>query len=221
MSRILVVDDEDRITSFVSRALTADGFDVETANNGTDGLKLARSGRYDLVLLDLLLPVLDGVAVLEELLTSHPDQPVLVLSAVSDVRARVRCLQLGAADYLAKPFDLTELLLRVQARRRRPGSAPDEQVLHVGGVTLDLRQRTADTGKVRVSLSPREFLLLEYLMRDQGQVCTREDLLAQVWGYTFDPGTNVADVYVGRLRAKLGADVIETVRNVGYCFRAT
>lgn len=218
MSRILVVDDEVRITNFVSRALTAEGFVVETADNGTEGLKLARSGRYDLVLLDLLLPALDGVSLLEKLLTSQPDQPVLVISAVSDLKAKVRCLQLGAADYLAKPFDLTELLLRVRARRRRSVPAPVERLFRVGGVTLDLRRRTADTGKVRVALSQREFLLLQSLMQQQGQVCTREELLAQVWGYTFDPGTNVVDVYVGRLRAKLGADVVETVRNVGYSF---
>jgi two-component system OmpR family response regulator len=217
VSRILVVDDETRITNFVSRALAAEGFAVETAENGTDGLKLARSGRFDLVVLDLLMQPLDGVSVLKNLLASRPEQPVLVLSAISDIRAKVRCLQLGADDYLAKPFDLTELVLRVRARLRHPATAPPDR-LTAGGVTLDLRRRTADIGKVSVSLSSREFLLLQHLMLQQGQVCSREELLAHVWGYTFDPGTNVIDVYVSRLRAKLGAGIIETVRNVGYCF---
>jgi two-component system, OmpR family, response regulator len=219
-STILVVDDEARITNFVFRALTAEGFAVETAENGTDALKLGTSGRYDLVLLDLLLPGIDGVSVLEQLLTAQPDQPVLVLSAVSDARARVRCLQLGAADYLAKPFDLTELLLRIRARLRRHEPSSEDRFLRVGGITLDLRRRTADTGNVRANLSSREFLLLRHLMEQRGRVCSREELLAHVWGYTFDPGTNVVDVYVGRLRAKLGAGTIETVRNVGYCFQA-
>jgi two-component system, OmpR family, response regulator len=220
VSRILVVDDEARITNFVSRALAADGFAVETAENGTDGLKLARSGRFDLVVLDLLMQPLDGVSVLTNLLASRPEQPVLVLSAISDVQAKVRCLQLGAADYLAKPFDLTELILRVRARLRHPATAPRDR-LTAGGVTLDLQRRTVDGGKVSVSLSSREFLLLQHLMLQQGQVCSREELLAQVWGYTFDPGTNVIDVYVSRLRAKLGAGIIETVRNVGYCFHGS
>jgi two-component system, OmpR family, response regulator len=126
----------------------------------------------------------------------------------------------ASVDYLAKPFDLTELVLRVRARLRHPATAPPDR-LTVGGVTLDLRRRTADTGKVSVSLSSREFLLLQHLMLQQGQVCSREELLAQVWGYTFDPGTNVIDVYVSRLRAKLGAGTIKTVRNVGYCFQAS
>lgn len=221
VSRILVVDDEARITNFVLRALTAEGFVVETAENGTDALKLGSSGRYDLVLLDLLLPSLDGVSVLEGLLAAQPDQPVLVLSAVSDVRAKVRCLQLGAVDYLAKPFDLTELLLRIRARLRRREPAGADGFLRVGGFTLDLRRRTADTGNVRANLSSREFLLLQHLMEHRGRVCSREELLAHVWGYTFDPGTNVVDVYVGRLRSKLGADSIETIRNVGYCFQAS
>jgi DNA-binding response OmpR family regulator len=216
VARVLVVDDEPRITSFVSRALSAEGFDVDSAADGVRGFALAASGRYELVILDLLLPGLDGVAVLEELIQARPDQRVLVLSALSDVEDRVRCLDLGASDYLPKPFAVAELVARVRARLRQPASGPDERVLRVGRVCLDLVRRTADAGDGRVSLSEREFALLERLLLARGDVRSRERLLSEVWGYSFDPGSNVVDVCVGRLRTKLGADVIETVRGVGY-----
>lgn len=216
MARVLVVDDEPRISSFVSRALSAEGFDVDSAADGIEGFSLASTGRYELVILDLLLPGLDGVAVLEELIQARPEQRVLVLSALSDVDNRVRCLELGASDYLPKPFAVAELVARVRARLRQPASGPDERVLRVGRVSLDLVRRTADVGDGRVSLSEREFLLLERLLLARGDVRSRERLLSEVWGYSFDPGSNVVDVCVGRLRAKLGAEVIETVRGVGY-----
>lgn len=216
MARVLVVDDEPRIASFVSRALSAEGFDVDSAADGIEGFSLASTGRYELVILDLLLPGLDGVAVLEELIQARPEQRVLVLSALSDVDNRVRCLELGASDYLPKPFAVAELVARVRARLRQPASGPDERVLRVGRVSLDLVRRTADVGDGRVSLSEREFLLLERLLLARGDVRSRERLLSEVWGYSFDPGSNVVDVCVGRLRAKLGAEVIETVRGVGY-----
>jgi two-component system, OmpR family, response regulator len=220
MARILVIDDEPRIVHFVSRALEAEGYTVDAAYDGERGLELAQQGRHELVLLDLLLPSMNGVAVLKGILRAKPEQRVLVLSALSDVQSRVRCLELGAADYLPKPFALAELLARVRARlRQAPGILP-ERVLRAGGVSLELLRRTADAGAGPVSLSEREFLLLQHLMRRNHEVCTREELLDEVWGYAFDPGTNVVDVYVGRLRAKLGANVIETVRNVGYCFCA-
>ena len=167
-------------------------------------------------MLDLLLPRIDGVTVLQELMESRPSQRVLVLSALSDVETKVRCLEFGASDYVSKPFSLAELVARIRARLRQPASGPDQQVLRLRGVTLDLTRRVANSGDGPVALSEREFLLLEYLMRRDGDVCTRQRLLADVWGYSFDPGSNVVDVCVGRLRAKLGADVIETVRNVGY-----
>jgi two-component system, OmpR family, response regulator len=216
VARVLVVDDEPRIASFVSRALSAEGFDVDSAADGIEGFSLASTGRYELVILDLLLPGLDGVAVLEELIQARPEQRVLVLSALSDVDNRVRCLELGASDYLPKPFAVAELVARVRARLRQPASGPDERVLRVGRVSLDLVRRTADVGDGRVSLSEREFLLLERLLLARGDVRSRERLLSEVWGYSFDPGSNVVDVCVGRLRAKLGAEVIETVRGVGY-----
>jgi DNA-binding response OmpR family regulator len=220
MPRVLVVDDEPRIVSFVSRALSAEGFHVDGALDGSRGLELATTGEYELVVLDLLLPSLDGETLLQELMAARPSQRVLVLSALSDVETKVRCLEFGASDYVSKPFSLAELVARIRARLRQPASGPEQRLLYVRGVTLDLTRRVADAGAGPVSLSEREFLLLEHLMRRDGEVCSRERLLADVWGYSFDPGSNVVDVCVGRLRAKLGADVIETVRNVGYRFDA-
>jgi two-component system, OmpR family, response regulator len=218
VTQVLVVDDEPRIVDFVSRALTAEGFGVDRASDGIRALEMARSGRYQLVVLDLLLPGKDGVSVLEELIEARPEQRVVVLSALADVENKVRCLELGASDYLHKPFALSELVARVRARLRQPASGPGERYLERGGVTLDLVRRAADRGDGSVSLSEREFLLLRHLMNVHGRVSTREELLAEVWGYAFDPGSNVVDVCVGRLRSKLGGDVIETVRNVGYRF---
>lgn len=220
MARVLVVDDEPRIASFVSRALAAEGFQVDSANDGQRGLELARTGRYELVVLDLLLPGRDGVSVLRDLIEARPEQRVLVLSALSDVESKVRCLELGASDYLPKPFSLAELLARVRARLRQPASGPSGRFLRAGHVTLDLVRRTADSGGGAVPLSEREFHLLRHLMQKEGETCSRPHLLAEVWGYPFDPGSNVVDVCVGRLRAKLGGDVIETVRSVGYRFNA-
>jgi DNA-binding response OmpR family regulator len=220
VARVLVVDDEPRIVDFVSRALSAEGFQVDDAQDGMRALELAKTGSYELVVLDLLLPHLDGVSVLEDLMESRPDQRVLVLSALSDVETKVRCLEVGASDYLSKPFSLAELIARVRARLRQPAAGPRHRFLHAGGVTQDLTRRVAEAGGRRVTLSEREFLLLEHLMRQEGEVCTRQRLLADVWDYSFDPGSNVVDVCVGRLRAKLGGDVIETVRNVGYRFNA-
>jgi two-component system OmpR family response regulator len=218
--RVLVVDDEARIVSFISRTLSAEGFRVDGALDGARGLELARTGDYELVVLDLLLPKLDGVSLLQELMEARPSQRVLVLSALSDVETKVRCLESGASDYLSKPFSLAELVARIRARLRQPAAGPQQRVLRVRGVALDLTRRVADAGAGAATLSEREFLLLEYLMRRDGEVCTRQRLLADVWGYSFDPGSNVVDVCVGRLRAKLGSDVIETVRNVGYRFDA-
>lgn len=220
MARVLVVDDEPRIVSFISRALAAEGLGVDSAHDGHRAIELARARKYELVVLDLLLPGLDGVSVLQSLIESRPEQRVLVLSAVSDVESKVRCLELGAADYLPKPFALAELLARVRARLRQPGAPPAPRMLVAGGLSLDLVRRVADAGRGPVGLSEREFLLLQHLMRKHGEVCTREEILADVWGYSFDPGSNVVDVYVGRLRAKLGAELIETVRSVGYRLEA-
>lgn len=219
MSKVLVVDDEPKIVSFVTRALSARGFDVDAAENGLDALELIRMGGYAVVVLDLRLPDVDGVDVLRRTLEERPDQQVIVLSALPDVETKVRCLDIGAADYITKPFSLTELIARVR-RRVRQRALDGERFLRAGRLVLDLRNRAADVGEGMVSLASREFLLLLHLVRHRDEVCTREELLSDVWGYSFDPGTNAVEVCVGRLRAKLGASVIETVRNVGYSFHA-
>jgi DNA-binding response OmpR family regulator len=220
VARVLVIDDEPRIVDFVSRALAAEGFRVDSAPDGIRGFELARSGRYELVVLDLLLPGRDGVTVLRQIMDARPEQRVLVLSALSDVRNKVECLELGASDYLPKPFAMAELVARIRARLRQPTAGPDERYLRRGDIALDLVRRVADAGTGWVMLSEREFLMLRNLMLRAGDVCTRQRLLEEVWGYAFDPGSNVVDVCVGRVRAKLGAEVIETVRGVGYRFAA-
>jgi DNA-binding response OmpR family regulator len=216
MPSVLVIDDEPLIVSFVQRALQGQGLRAEGATDGASGLELTLTGRYDLVLLDLVMPVMEGADVLAETMRRRPEQAVMVLSALTDVDTKVRCFGLGAADYLAKPFALAELLARVHACLRAGGARGDDAVLHAGGITLDLGRRTADVGTGPIPVSGREFLLLRHLMRRAGHVCTRQELLGDVWGYSFDPGTNVVDVYVRRLRSKLGPLAVATVRNRGY-----
>jgi two-component system copper resistance phosphate regulon response regulator CusR len=194
------------------------GHDVDGAYTGQQAIELAATGAYQLVLLVLPLAGSDGVDVLRRIIAVRPEQQVIVLSALSDVDSKVRCLDLGAVDYVTRPFSLAELLARV--RRRLATTATDERVLCAGPVTLDLQRRAVNVGGDPIPLTGREFLLLRHLMLQRHEVCTRMELLSEVWGYTFDPGTNVVDVCVRRLRAKLGADKIETVRNVGYAFQA-
>ncbi len=213
--RILLIDDESRILDFVKRGLQAEGYSVDSAIEGADGLALALSSHYDLVILDLVMPGLDGRGVLRELLSRKPSQAVLVLSALSDTATKVACLELGAEDYLAKPFSLDELLARVRARLRGVART-SATTIRAGRFVLDLLRREVDTGGGPVPLSEREFLLLQELLRNAGATVSKERLLSSVWGYHFDPGSNVVDVYVRRLRAKLGADVIVTERGVGY-----
>jgi DNA-binding response OmpR family regulator len=214
--RVLVVDDERDIVRFIGRALRAHGFHADEACNAYDALELATTRSYGLVLLDLLMPGLDGIATLSALMTASPRQPVLVLSALTDVETKVRCLELGAADYLMKPFALAELLARVRRRLVEPTEPLHDRFMRVKGLTLDLERHAADAGDGVVKLSEREFDLLLHLMRRAGTVCTREELLAEVWRMSFDPGTNVVDVYVRRLRHKLGREVVQTLRSVGY-----
>jgi DNA-binding response OmpR family regulator len=219
VARILVIDDEPNMVRFVSRALTRHGFGVDTAGDGLRGLQMAEEGRYDLMLVDLLLPTLDGITLMREALRREPDQRMIVMSAIGDVDTKVRCLEMGALDYLVKPIQLGELVARIRSRLRQATTvAQPERTLRVGTVELDLRRRVVVTAGARSHLSAREFLLLEHLMRHPLEVCTRDELLERVWGYTFDPGTNVVDVYVARLRAKVGTQAIETVRGVGYSF---
>jgi len=217
MRSVLVVEDESRISGFLARALRADGLAVEVVADGDNGLRRAVDGGFDLVVLDLRLPGIDGVAVLQGIRQSSPHQPVLVLSAVNDTECRIRCLRLGASDYVTKPFQLVELLLRIRNSMERTVRAPGDRYLRAGRATLDLRHRTIDVGRGPVHLSEREFFLAQTLMSRAGEVCTREELLSEVWGYTFEADTNVLDVNIARLRSKVGSDTIDTVRNVGYC----
>jgi DNA-binding response OmpR family regulator len=217
MTRVLVIDDERDITRFVQRALENDGHEVATANSGLEGLRLATEEPTDLIVLDLAMPGFDGHAVLAGVLAQNPAQRVLVLSAVGDVETRVLCLEKGAVDFLAKPFALRELLARVRRRLTEPGGQQDDRsLLELGELQLDLRRREAQVDGRSIALSSREFLLLAHLMRHADNVCSRQELLSEVWGYDFDPGTNVVDVYVRRLRLKMPANLIKTVRNVGY-----
>lgn len=213
--RILLIDDEQRILNFVRRGLEAEGLSVDVAQDGAEGLRRALSTAYDLVILDLVMPDVDGHLVLRRLLERKPTQPVLILSALNDTATKVECLQQGAEDYIAKPFSLEELLARVHARLRSAARNSPTR-LRSGAISLDLIRREADTGSGPVSLADREFLLMRELMRNAGRTVSKERLLSSVWGYHFHPGSNVVDVYIRRLRAKLGAETISTVRGVGY-----
>jgi DNA-binding response OmpR family regulator len=216
---VLIVEDEDRIASFVERGLRAEGFAVQRAADGTTGYALACQEEIDLVILDLMLPELPGEKVLERLRASRPDVPVIVLTAKDAIEDRVRNLNAGADDYLTKPFSFAELLARVHARLRSRDQATST-VLQVGEVELDVRSRTARLDAREVSLTAREFALLETFLRHPGQVLSQVQLMDRVWGYDFEPGSNVVEVYVGYLRKKLRPDLIETVRGAGYRFRA-
>ncbi len=213
--RVLLIDDEPRILNFVRRGLEAEGLDVDATLDGQEGLDLALTRSYDLVILDLVMPGLDGHAVLRRVVEQKPSQPVLILSALNDTASKVGSLERGAEDYISKPFSLEELLARVRARLRSARRASPAR-LETGSLSLDLIGRRADAGAGPVPLAEREFLLLGELMRHVGTTVSKERLLSSVWGYHFDPGSNVVDVYVRRLRAKLGAGVITTERGVGY-----
>ena len=215
MTRILIAEDEPRITRFLTKGLQAEGYATTAAADGDDALYLARSGEFDLMLLDLGLPKQDGLRVLEEIRRGRVKLPVIVVTARGSADDIVTGLDSGADDYLAKPFRLAELLARVRARLR-PSPALEAATLVNGDLTLDLRTRQAHVGGRVVDLSAREFALAETFFRHPGQVLSREQLLSRVWGYDYDPGSNVVDVYVRYLRNKLGPDRIATIRGAGY-----
>ena len=215
MKRILIVEDEARISSFIAKGLRANGFTPTVAATGLVGLDLALSGQFDLVVLDIGLPDVGGFTVLERLRAAGSAIPVIILTARSSPTDTIAGLVGGADDYMSKPFQFDELLARVKLRLRLEHSA-DNSMLTVGDVSLDLATRRAIVGVRPVELSAREFALAETFMRHPGHVLSREQLLSRVWGYDFEPGSNVVDVYVGYLRSKLGADCIETVRGMGY-----
>jgi DNA-binding response OmpR family regulator len=213
-ARILLIDDEPGILDFVSRGLEAQGYGVDVAANAESGLRAALNHPHDLIILDLLLPDRPGAEVLRDVLRRYPDQPVIVLSALSDTASKVTSFELGAEDYLVKPFSLEELLARVHTRLRDARSRPTQ--ITAGAMTLDLITRLIQFESRRVQLAEREFLLLRELMSSAGETLSKEHLLAAVWGYRFDPGSNVVDVYVRRVRAKIGTEAIRTVRGEGY-----
>ena len=217
--RLLVIDDESSIRSMVVRALQSAGYEIDTAEDGASGLLRALDGDYRLVILDLVMPHTDGRAVLNQLRHSRPDQPVLVLSCLSDVTTKVSCLDMGAQDYLTKPFSLAELLarVRVQLRGEQPGREHQAgEMVRSGRLQLDLGRMEADAGLGPIRLTRLEVLLMRELMEHPGQSVSKGSLLASVWGLDFDPGSNVVDVCVRRIRSKLGFELIETVRGAGY-----
>ena len=217
MNRILIAEDEPRLASFLEKGLRSNGFVTSVAEDGRKASRMARDDEFDLLVLDLGLPGKDGTEVLRELRASGQRMPVIILTARDDVSDKVGGLEGGADDYVTKPFRFEELLARVRARLRDERTV-ERTVLRAGTVVLDLRTRRAATDGRTVELSAREFTMLEVFLRHSGQVLAREQLLSHVWGYDYDPGSNVVDVYVGYLRRKVGAHRFVTVRGVGYRF---
>ena len=218
MSSILIAEDEERISSFVQKGLKAAGYSSTVVATGPDALRHALTDEYDLILLDVGLPELDGFEVLRHLRLDNDSVPVIMLTARTSVSDTVAGLDGGANDYMPKPFRFDELLARIRLRLRDAGQSASV-ALSYGTLSLDLRTRRASVGDHTVDLSAREFALAEEFLRHPDQVLSREQLLSRVWGFDFDPGSNVVDVYVRYLRAKLGADRIETVRGMGYRLR--
>lgn len=221
MNRILIAEDEPRIVAFLEKGLLANGFTTAVAKDGHEAVAMADSSKFDLLLLDLNLPGKDGWMVLEELRGRGEPLPIIILTASDDVSDKVTGLEGGANDYVTKPFRFEELLARVRLRLRdhHLPRGKQEMVLRAGNLTLDLHTHQVWGSDCLIELSAREFILLETFVRHPGQVMSREQLLSHVWGYDYDPGSNIVDVYVGYLRKKLGSNLIETVRGVGYRLR--
>ncbi len=219
--KVLIVEDNERVARFVTKGLQEAGHTTDHAENGRDGLFLAASERYDVIVMDRMLPgTIDGLAIIEALRKAGNHTPILILSALSDVDERIKGLRAGGDDYLTKPFAFGELLARLDALGRRARQDAAQTTLEVGDLRMDLLSRRVLRGDRVVQLQPREFKLLEYLMRHAGQVVTRTMLLENVWDYHFDPQTNVVDVHISKLRQKIDADaeqpLLKTVRNAGY-----
>ncbi|RUR73951.1 response regulator transcription factor [Chlorogloeopsis fritschii PCC 9212] len=221
MSRILIAEDESRIASFLQKGLKANGFTTFIVNDGEEAMLMASSGDFDLLILDIGLPNKDGWTVLEELRGQGQQLPIIILTVRDSLKDKVSGLERGADDYVTKPFRFEELLARVRARLRDRYSPTDkdEMILSASDIVLDLRTRKVKVGDRLIELSAREFTLVETFLRHPEQVLSREQLLSQVWGYDYDPGNNIVDVYVGYLRKKLGNNFIETVRGIGYRLR--
>ncbi len=219
MYRILVAEDEARIAAFVEKGLRSNGFTPTLSADANEAIALALGGDFDLLILDLGLPGKDGLEVLEELRGQGERLPIIILSARDDIRDKVAGFEGGADDYLTKPFRFEELLVRIRARlRSNGGNGADQEVMELlaGDIVLDLRTRKVKVGDRWIELPSREFTLAETFFRHPGQVMSREQLLDRVWGYDYDPGSNIVDVYVGYLRKKLGSGLFETVRGMGY-----
>ncbi|MCU0523196.1 MAG: response regulator transcription factor [Elainella sp. Prado103] len=222
MSHILIVEDEPRISAFIEKGLQSNGFTTTVVPDGNSAIDLVLAGEFDLVVLDLGLPGKDGLMVVEELRGQGVQIPILILTARDDINDKVSGFESGADDYLTKPFRFEELLVRIRARLRSATpttQAQADMVIRFGNITLDLRTRRLRVDDRLIELSAREFTLVEIFLRHPGQVMSRQQLLDRVWGYDYDPGSNIVDVYVGYLRKKLGNDAIETVRGMGYRLR--
>lgn len=215
MKRILIVEDEERIASFLQKGLTSNGYSTSAVGTGEEALSFLRSGEFDLMILDIGLPDIDGFEVLKRFRAGDREMPVIILTARDGVSETVTGLEGGADDYVTKPFSFEELLARIRARMRSE-RAPEETVLQAGDAALDLRTRRLTVGGRTMELSAREFSMAELFFRHPEQVLSREQLLSNVWGYDYDPGSNVVDVYVGYLRKKLGKERIKTLRGIGY-----
>lgn len=220
--RILLAEDERKIAGFVRKALEEQGFEVDVTGNGDEAHEWASTRSYDVIVLDIMLPGRDGLSILRHLREHHNTVPVVVVTARSELEERLEGLNLGADDYITKPFFVEELIARIQAVRRR-ASGEKLSLLQVGELTVNLITREVKRGDCLLELTAREFGLLEYLLRSPGRVFTRTQILEHVWGYDFDPTTNLVDVYIQRLRKKLDPaaeqPLIETIRGVGYRFR--
>jgi DNA-binding response OmpR family regulator len=218
--KVLVIEDEKKIAGFVRKGLEEQGYSVTVSNNGDDGYLIAKTQAFDVVILDIMLPGRDGLSILKNLREQKNTVPVIMLTARSEMNEKVEGLNLGADDYVTKPFYMEELIARVQAIARR-GGGDKLNILQSGDLTVNLVSREVKRGGKKVELTPREFSLLEYIMRSPGRVFTRTQILEHVWGYDFDPQTNIVDVCVQRVRKKILDDdnkLIETVRGVGYRF---
>jgi two-component system, OmpR family, response regulator len=222
--RILVIEDDPETAIQLADFLAANGYRVDLADNGDDGLSRGRSAEYAVMTIDRMLPGIDGLAVVRCLREAGIVTPALIISALGEVDDRVRGLRAGGDDYLVKPFAFTEMLARVEALARRSATVVKETVLRVGDLEMDLVSRTVSRGDLEIELLPREFQVLEYLVRNEGQVVPRAMLLQHVWDLHFDPSTNIIDVYVGRVRRKVDSQqaypLIHTVRGIGFCVRA-
>ncbi len=221
--RILVVEDDKKIASFISKGLKEAGFAVDVANDGVDGLHLGETEPYDAAVVDIMLPGLDGISLIERLRTKRITTPVIILSAKRSVDDRVKGLQSGGDDYMTKPFSFSELLARIHALIRRSTRESEPSTLRAGSLTIDLLARAVKRGDEDISLPSREFALLEYLIRNKGRIVSKTSILEHVYDYSFDPQTNVVDVLVCRLRNKVDRDfdrkMIHTVRGMGYVLK--